>query len=224
MKSRHALFPTLLAVGAGWFVPTTVLTTQVREALASERGATTTGSTATPEGRGFALRSPVVVDGGTLPKEFTGDGASVTPPLEWSGAPAGTRSYALIMHHIDPEGLIKWYWTLYNIPSEVCSLPKDVQGVGVSGNNSVNRRLGYAPPHSKGPGAKTYVLTVYALSAPIQISAPPAEVNRAVLLAAMKDITLASAELKVVYTRVGATGDQQQGPGGDGKRRGERKQ
>lgn len=223
MKHRCALLPALIAVGAGLFVPAIEVTAQVGEALASGRGATMAGGPIVPEGKGFALRSPVVADGGALPAEFTGDGASVTPPLEWSGAPAGTRSYALIMHHIDPEGLIKWYWTLYNIPPDVCSLPKDVQGVGVSGNNSVNRRLGYAPPHSKGPGAKSYVLTVYALSAPVQISVSLAEVNRAVLLAAMKDITLSSAELKVVYTRVGATGEQEKGPGGDGKKKGERK-
>ena len=79
------------------------------------------------------------------------------------------------MHHLDPEGKTKWYWTLYNIPADVGSLPKDVQGVGSLGNNSLNRSVGYAPPHSKGPGAKTYVLTVYALSAPVQIT-PPAPI------------------------------------------------
>ena len=169
------------------------------------------------------LSSAEVADGGNLPAEFTADGSSATLPLTWTGAPAGTKSYALIMHHLDPEGRIKWYWTLYNIPSEVRSLPKNVQGVGVAGTNSVNRRLGYAPPQSKGPGAKTYFLTVYALSAPVQISVPPAEVNREVLLAAMKDRTLGCAELKVIYTRAGATGKQERGPRGDGQQRGERK-
>ena len=55
-------------------------------------------------------------------------------------------------------------------------------GIGTLGNNSVNHKTGYAPPHSKGPGPKTYILTVYALSAPVQISVPPSEVNRKVLL------------------------------------------
>jgi len=98
---------------------------------------------------------------------------------------------------------VKWYWTVYNIPAEVRSLPKNVNGVGTLGNNSVDGRAGYAPPHSKGPGPKTYILTVYALSAPLQISAPPAQVNRNVLLNAMKDSILDSAELKVVYDRTG---------------------
>jgi len=142
-----------------------------------------------------------------LPAEYTGDGASISPPLEWAGAPAGTKSFVVIMHHLDPEGKTKWYWTLYNIPADLTALPKDVHGVGELGNNSVTRRAGYAPPHSKGPGEKTYILTAYALSAPLQISAPPAEVNRDVLLAAMKEVMLDSAELKVVYTRSGGSED-----------------
>ncbi|MBL9209021.1 MAG: YHYH protein [Opitutaceae bacterium] len=150
---------------------------------------------------GFALRSPAVAAGGSLPVEFTGDGASATPPLEWSGAPAGTRSFALIMHHVDPEGKTKWYWTLYDIPAAVSALPRNAGGIGTPGTNSVNRRVGYAPPHSKGPGEKTYVLTLYALAAPLQLAVPPAEVDRDVLLAAMRDITLGTATLPVVYSR-----------------------
>jgi Raf kinase inhibitor-like YbhB/YbcL family protein len=161
----------------------------------------------------FILRSPEVVNGGTLPKEFTGDGDSATLPLEWKGAPAGTKSYALIMHHIDPEGRTKWYWILYEIPATVQSLPKNVKGVGTLGNNSINGRMEYAPPHSKGPGPKEYIFTVYALSAPPQLDVQPAQVNREILLAAMKDRILGSAELQVVYTRSGE-GDMPGRPGG----------
>ena len=154
----------------------------------------------------FVLSSPAVQADGVLPKEFTGDGESISPPLVWSGAPAGTKSYALIMHHNAPD-MVKWYWVLYNIPADVKSLPKNVKGIGTAGNNSVNRDLGYAPPHSKGPGAKTYILTLYALSAPPQLTAAPEEVSREVLLAAIKDKTLASAELSVNYTRSGLASD-----------------
>jgi phosphatidylethanolamine-binding protein (PEBP) family uncharacterized protein len=151
----------------------------------------------------MTLRSPAVGQDGVLPVEFTGDGASISPPLEWSGAPEATRSFAVIMHHLAPDGETKWYWTLYNLPADVHRLPKNSQGIGTLGNNSVNRRAGYAPPHSKGPGLKTYVLTIYALSAPVKISAAPPSVNRAVLLAAMQNLILDSAELKVNYTRSG---------------------
>lgn len=150
----------------------------------------------------FVLRSPAVENGGTLPVEFTGDGAGATLPLEWSGAPAGTKSFAVIMHHEAPDQT-KWYWILYKIPANVQSLPKNVKGVGTLGDNSVNQRAEYAPPHSKGPGAKTYVLTLYALSAPVQLAVPPSQVNRDVLLAAMKDRILGTAELQVIYSRPG---------------------
>ncbi|MGE5293301.1 MAG: hypothetical protein ACM3VT_00585, partial [Solirubrobacterales bacterium] len=151
----------------------------------------------------FVLRSPAVVDGGQLPKNCTGDGTSSTLPLEWSGAPAGTKSYALIMHHIDPQGIAKWYWVLYDIPADVRSLPENSKGIGTLGANSINGRTEYAPPHSRGPGEKTYIYTIYALSSPVQLTVTPDKVTRDVLLAAMKDHVLASAELKVTYTRSG---------------------
>jgi phosphatidylethanolamine-binding protein (PEBP) family uncharacterized protein len=154
----------------------------------------------TASATGFVFRSPVVADGGKLPKDYTGDGTSSTLPLEWSGAPKGTKSFAVIMHHIAPDG-IKWYWVLYDIPASVTKLPKNVKGVGTLGNNSINRKRAYAPPHSKGPGPKIYTYALYALSAPPKITVPPGKVSRAVLLAAMKHITLAGAKFSVVYTR-----------------------
>jgi Raf kinase inhibitor-like YbhB/YbcL family protein len=153
-----------------------------------------------------------VTNGGTLPAEFTADGASATLPLEWNGAPAGTKSYALIMHHEAPDQT-KWYWILYNIPADTQKLPKNVKGVGTAGNNSVNERPEYAPPRSKGPGPKAYIYTVYALAAPPEITGPPAKVNREVLLAAMRDKILASAQLSVVYSRPEDSEDRSPGAG-----------
>jgi len=188
-------------------------------ASAGSKSSPATGA-ATPAGEksSFSLRSSEVADGGPLPKDYTGDGSSATLPMEWSGAPEGTRSYAVIMHHIPPDGPTKWYWVLYNIPADIKSLPRNVTGVGTLGNNSVNGKMEYAPPHSTGPGPKTYVLTVYALSSPLKLEVNPSEVSREVLLAAMKDKILASAELHVVYTRdvpgdaPRSSGDRQ-GPG-----------
>jgi Raf kinase inhibitor-like YbhB/YbcL family protein len=158
-----------------------------------------------PVGSGsFRLTSPAVGDGGMLPVEFTGDGAAATLPLSWSGAPDRSKSFAVIMHHIAPDQT-KWYWILYNIPAAITSLPKNVPaGVGILGNNSVNGRTEYAPPHSKGPGPKTYIYTVYALSQPVSIEVAPSAVNRDVLLAAMEGKILATAQLKTIYERTGS--------------------
>ena len=166
----------------------------------------------------LVLRSPAVGADGVLPVEFTGDGAGISPPVEWSGVPEGAKSFAVIMHHDAPDGEVKWYWTLYNLPAGTGGVPQGPPGLGTLGNNSVTRRAGYAPPHSKGPGAKTYILTIYALSAPLQITEPPDAVSRAVLLAAMKGIVLDSAELKVTYTRSAAADGDTSEPARKGRR------
>ncbi len=105
------------------------------------------------------------------------------------------------MHHEAGPTDIHWYWVVYDIPASVTSLPKNMHGIGTLGTNSVNNRNAYTPPGSKGPGPKTYIYTVYALSGDPQLSVPPSQVNRQVLLDAIQDITLASAELRVTYTR-----------------------
>jgi hypothetical protein len=102
----------------------------------------------------FKLASPDIKPDSLLPKEYTCDGESTTLPLEWSGFPKNTKSFALIMHHEASPTDIHWYWVLYNIPSSVLSLPKNVAGIGTLGNNSVNGKKEYAPPCSQVPGLK----------------------------------------------------------------------
>ncbi|CAN5823821.1 hypothetical protein BH11VER1_BH11VER1_24140 [soil metagenome] len=161
----------------------------------------------------FLLTSSAVEDGQEMPAEFTGDGEGVTLPLEWKGAPAGTQEYALIMDHTDQKGDMKWYWTLYELPANITSLPKNMQGIGKIGTG-FKGQIGYEPPHSQGPGAKSYILTLYALDAPLRLQQSPGEVNREVLLAAIKGKVLASSSLRVVHTSKGgdATGGGGQRP------------
>ncbi len=157
----------------------------------------------------FVLTSSVVANGGALPLEFTGDGDGTTVPLEWRGAPAGTRSFALVMDHLAPGNDMKCYWTLWDIPGETAGLAKDAKGVGKVGPG-FKGQLGYEPPHSQGPGLKTYTIHVYALSAPPKLDKPQREVTREVLLAAIKDSVLDSAELNVTYTKPGSGSDNKQ--------------
>ncbi|MFM2309960.1 MAG: hypothetical protein RLY87_2082 [Chloroflexota bacterium] len=162
--------------------------------------ATTAAKTATPTSTAvFTLSSPVVANGGALPIDYTCDGASQSPPLAWSGAPAGTQSYAVSMHHIAPDAT-HYYWTVYNIPASVSAIPANDKSIGTYGANSVNPNLAYAPPCSQGPGLKTYIITLYALSAAPSIAAGTT-VTRDVLLAAIADRTLAASALTVTYTR-----------------------
>lgn len=138
--------------------------------------------------------------GGTLPARYTCDGASVSPPVRWTGAPKGTRSYAVVMHHEAGPGDLHTYLLVHTIPSSITRLDEGATRVGRFGVNTVNRQAAYAPPCSKGPGPKPYVLTVYALSkAPA--FATGSTVTREALLAAISKTTLASASMTVTYER-----------------------
>jgi phosphatidylethanolamine-binding protein (PEBP) family uncharacterized protein len=146
-----------------------------------------------------------MAEGGVLPAEFTCDGAGVTPPLAWKGAPSGTAGYALVMHTQPEDGDAHWYWVLYGIPPTVDHLEADARPPGMGGTNSVNGKVGYAPPCSKGPGPKVYTFTAYALSGSPDLP-DPGTVSRPVLLAALDGLVLAEARLDVTCTRSGDGG------------------
>lgn len=148
----------------------------------------------------FTLSSSAMLDGGTLPVEFTCDGDSSTPPIEWTGAPDGTLSYAVVMHHVPGEGDAHWYWVIYNLDASVTSLAANETVPGELGGNSVNGQNTYAPPCSKGPGEKRYTFTVYALDAEPALADADA-VSRDVLLAAIDGHVLGEAALTVGYSR-----------------------
>lgn len=149
---------------------------------------------------GFRLTSPAVGGDRSLPTEFTCDGKSVSPPLAWSAPPAGTKSFAIVMHHVARDGDTHVYWVLYNLPADLRGLERDDRTSGVRGANTVNPRAEYAPPCSQGPGKKWYTLTLYALSSPPNLTLPT-PTTRAQLLDALKDRTLATSTLNVAYER-----------------------
>jgi Raf kinase inhibitor-like YbhB/YbcL family protein len=144
------------------------------------------------------VTSPAFEKGGNLPAEFTCDGKGISPPIEWNGGPAGTKCYALQLWHVPKDGGFKSYWVIYNIRADVTSLPKNAKGIGKLGVND-KKKAGYDPMCSKGPGAKEYHVTVYALSAEPNFTSE--NVTRSDLLAAVKDITLAEGTLTFKYER-----------------------
>lgn len=111
---------------------------------------------------GFALSdmqltSAAFENHGKIPSKHTGEGDDVSPPLAWSGAPAGTQSIAIICH--DPDApLIKAgtygfvHWVLYNLPGSLSSLEEGTQH-GTAGQTDFGR-TGYGgpmPPEGHGP-------------------------------------------------------------------------
>lgn len=88
------------------------------------------GAVAAPaaEPAAFTLTSGNFAPGGTLADEqvfdgFGCSGGNVSPALAWSGVPAGTRSFALMVHDPDaPTGSGWWHWVMYDIPADLRSL------------------------------------------------------------------------------------------------------
>ena len=146
----------------------------------------------------LVVTSSAFEPGGSIPIEFTGDGDSASPPIEWKDAPKGTKSFVVNVWHIPGPGDIKSYWVVYNIPASATKLAKNDKSTGTVGPNDKNRRE-YDPMKSKGPGVKQYHITVYALSSELKLS--PDKATRANLLEAIKGITLAEGTLDFQYER-----------------------
>ena len=179
---------------------------------------------AIPSKDGFEVHSAGVGADGLLLTKYTCDGESIAPPLEWSKMPSGTKSIAIALHHMPPGGTTvddeHAYIVLWGIAPTATKLAEAQRDLGIWGTNTVNRRAEYAPPCSQGPGQKTYVVSVYALSAE-----PKLEKGRATfadLTAAVKDITLSTAEMDLKYARKdGGNGEPPRG-GNGGQQRGRR--
>ncbi len=126
---------------------------------------------------GFTLTSPTIKPGATLPdaqvyNQFGCHGGDTSPALKWSGAPQGTKSFALTLYDPDaPSGSGWWHWVVYDLPASTTELPADAGAAGGKalpasakmGPNDFGEHAygGACPP----PGDKPhhYVFTVYAL-------------------------------------------------------------
>jgi len=130
-----------------------------------------------PEVPTFELTSPDLADGDALPAWarsgiMGAGGEDRSPALVWSGAPEGTKSFALAVY--DPDAPTQsgwWHWAVANIPAEVASLPANAGDpdagllpagtVTLANDAGLERFLGAAPPSGHGP--HRYVFTVSAL-------------------------------------------------------------
>jgi Raf kinase inhibitor-like YbhB/YbcL family protein len=139
---------------------------------------TTVGLAAGAADGQFRLTSPDFSPGGTLNDEqaFNGmgcTGKNVSPALRWSGAPAGTRSFALLLHDPDAPtgGAGWWHWIAYDIPPGTSELAK---GAGTADGSAMPKgsasvandygTQGYGGPcPPEGDKPHRYVFTLYAL-------------------------------------------------------------
>jgi Raf kinase inhibitor-like YbhB/YbcL family protein len=105
-------------------------------------------------------------DGGDVPRRFTCDGANVSPALHWSGAPADTRSFALLCDDPDAPSGVWRHWGVYDLPAMLTGLPESVAPDAFAQGVNDFHRVGYGgpcPPH--GHGVHHYRFKLLALSA-----------------------------------------------------------
>jgi Raf kinase inhibitor-like YbhB/YbcL family protein len=153
----------------------------------------------------LSLTSPAFSDGGPIPRAHTCDGADLSPPLVWSGVPAGCKQLALIMDDPDAPGKTFVHWVLYALAPDVKGLasgfPRDAETVKpAAARQGVNDlpAMGYGGPCPPPGPAHRYIFTLYALDA--EVTLPPGA-TKAVLLSALQGHTLGEARLTGKYGR-----------------------
>jgi len=149
----------------------------------------------------FQVFSTAFTEGGWIPDLHTCQGADLSPPLEWSGAPAGTLSFALVVD--DPDAPVgTWnHWLLYDIPAKVHNLAQGYKagGIGLSGQNDFGKSGYGGPCPPKGHGPHRYFFNLYALS--LQTLGLPAPAKRRQLDQAIQGHVLAEARYMGRYER-----------------------
>lgn len=151
----------------------------------------------------LALRSNAFTHNGSIPREYTCDDADVAPQLEWSGAPAGTKSFALIVD--DPDApdpkapkMVYVHWVLYDIPASATSIAKGGKTpAGARDGRNDWKRTGYGGPCPP-IGRHRYFFKLHALDSLLGDLKTP---TKADLLKAMEGHVLAQAELMGTYER-----------------------
>lgn len=154
----------------------------------------------------MTLTSPAFRQNGEIPAQYTCQGADVSPPLEWSGVPANTKSLALIVD--DPDApdpaapKLTWvHWVLYNIPPTATRLPDGAAAQALPGGTreGINdfKRAAYGGPCPP-VGRHRYFHKLYALDTVLPDLKGP---SKAALEKAMQGHVLTHAELIGTYQK-----------------------
>ena len=152
------------------------------------------------------LSSSAFSEGGSIDARYTCEGEDISPDLSWTGAPANTRSFALIVD--DPDApdpaapkMVYVHWVLHNIPAGTTMLPENATKSGlpagaIQGTNDWKKQQygGPCPPI----GRHRYFFKLYALDAELTGLAAPTKPE---LLEAMEGHILAHTELIGTYQK-----------------------
>ncbi len=158
----------------------------------------------------MTITCPVFSDQTGIPTRYTGDGADVSPPLTWQGAPKETKEFAIVCDDPDAPSQQPWvHWLIYKIPADVHQLPENLPTgsrlespvTAYQGRNSWSsgQSIGYrgpAPP--PGHGRHHYHFKLYAVDQELDLEPG---IAKAELMAALKGHVLSEAEIVYTYER-----------------------
>jgi hypothetical protein len=140
---------------------------------------------------------------GTVPREFTCDGADVSPPLKWAAGPPNTRSFVLTATDPDAPGGAFTHWVVFNLPANTSALeaghvkqdrPSDGSRQGRNDFNAIGYG-GPCPPHGS---THRYFFDLFALDSTLDL---PAGATRPQVEDAMNTHVLARGKLMARYGR-----------------------
>lgn len=143
------------------------------------------------------LTSSAFSNGGLIPAKYTCNGENVSPSIQWSGAPDGTKSFALLMDDPDaPMGIFD-HWVVFNIPASTTVFSEGItdypEGVQLGRNSAKkNGYMGPCPPDKE----HRYFFKLYALDTMLDLKEGVSKTN---VISAMKGHVLAEAQLMGRY-------------------------
>jgi Raf kinase inhibitor-like YbhB/YbcL family protein len=154
----------------------------------------------------MSFKSTAFQHNGSIPRQYTCEGEDLAPSLQWSGAPAGTKSFALIVD--DPDApdpaapkMTYVHWVLYDLPANANSLPEGVKSQqlpsGTREGKNDWKRTGYGGPCPP-IGRHRYFFKLYALDTTLGDLRTPGKPQ---VEAAMKGHILEQAELIGTYQK-----------------------
>jgi Raf kinase inhibitor-like YbhB/YbcL family protein len=163
--------------------------------LVSCQSAHTDSPSPVPGVTAFTLSSEDVKDGDALDAVFTCDGKNIPPALKWSGAPEGTKSFALTLEDPDAPLGVFTHWLIVDIPAGINSLERagKLPAPARELKNSFGG-YGYGAPCPPS-GTHRYIFTLYALSA-AQLEGSQPSIEKSI-----PKLMLAKAALKARYAR-----------------------
>lgn len=146
---------------------------------------------------GLKISSHAFENGVEIPKEYTCDGANISPPLRVENVPSNTKSLALVFDDIDAPRGTYVHWILWNINPNVMEIKENSVPEGaVQGMNDFKKRS-YGGPCPPGR-AHTYVFKIYALNTLLDLSPNSTKKD---LEMAMKGHIISRTQLTGVYKR-----------------------